>query len=228
MVSNLWPLASEVDAWPLWHMGITAMSDLPLLFARDFAYKPKSKWIASCKRDNVVLHVAFDTMANRSVLRRHLAVPAAPFDTGRFNTAKPRSPFSNHHHDIGKHGKVLEYQKRKNIIRSGLCTHADAYRGALFYVRWTRSGRWPTRVVAVNTVVSGELRQDRPANIKHHCRQTSSTKFPGVSLKFPNSSATPIFFAQKYIIPGVTTPRSLETALTNSEGALEWADKDAL
>lgn len=205
------------------------MSDLPLLFTREFRYDPKSKWIKNCKRNNVVLHTAFDTQPFRSVIRRHVEVPATSFDTGRFNTAKPKSSFSNHHHDIGRHGKVLEFQKRKNIIRSGLQSHADAYRAALFYTRWTRRAAWPTRVVAVNTVVSGELHRRRPASIKRHCRASRNCqKFPGVSLKFPGATTTPTAFEHKYIIPGVTTPRSLETALANFEGALQEADKNDL
>jgi hypothetical protein len=196
------------------------MSPFPLLFLRHFA--DNTTMIGRCRRENVVLHMAFEPAVHRSTLRRHLQVPGRPFDTSLYNTAKPTSPFSNHRFDIGPHGKILEFQKRKNIIRAGKRTHADAYRAALFFTRWTQSGRWPTRVTVPNMVVSGKLSAACPRHINDHCRATSGPKFPGVSLKFPHSSATPTVFVKTntFIIPGITSAASLEAALANLEAAL--------
>jgi hypothetical protein len=197
------------------------MPPFPLLFVRHFT--DRTTLIHTCKRENVVLHMAFEPAVHRSTLRRHLAVPGKPFDTSLYNTAKPTSPFSNYRFDIGEYGKVLEFQKRKNIIRAGKHTHADAFRAALFFTRWTQSGRWPTRVTVPNMVVSGKLNMSCPRHINQHCRATSGPKFPGVSLKFPHSSATPTVFVETntFIIPGITSASSLETALANLEATLK-------
>ena len=197
------------------------MSPFPLLFLRDFT--DKTTCVDSCRRENVVLHMAFEPAVHRSTLRRRLEVPSRPFDTSLYNTAKPTSPFSNHRFDIMAHGKVLEFQKRKNIIRAGKHTHADAFRAALFFTRWTQSGRWPTRVTVPNMVVSGTLNRQCPPHMTAHCRATSGPKFSGVSLKFPTSSATPIIFpkSRKFTIPGITSPASLELAFANLDEALK-------
>ena len=69
-------------------------------------------------------------------------------------------------------------------------------------------------------VVSGRLRQRPGPAIKLHPSATYSMKFPGVALKLPSGSTTEVYESGAFIVPGITSPGQLKTALEELAGAV--------
>lgn len=122
------------------------------------------------------------------------------------------------------YGKFLVF-KSSNMIRAGKYTHAMAMRNFILFSKWVRNVskqpvHWHTAMAAPNMVISGSLNDKLPACVWEHWSATHSCKFPGVSIA-TDATCTPEMYASgAFIIPGVTSVRSLNIALKAIDAAV--------
>lgn len=184
---------------------------LPLFFARGFS---APGGLTGCSRQNVVLHARMRPCPFRGSMRPHLGThrPAVIFPE-HFSSACPDSQFRHCRYNLGDSGKILAFRSKKNLIRAGKHTHADALVSCLLFLRWSGTTAWPARLNAPNMVVSGTLAAQPTAALKTHPRATWSAKFPGVAVKLPSGTTTEIYASGAFIVPGITSAGQLATAL---------------
>jgi len=190
-------------------------SPVPLFFSRRFPVRQFVN-LRTCVRQNVVLHVSFEVAVFKSMLRARFHHPHQALESlGDWSSSDPDSPFRHNKYNLGTHGKVLQFQRKRNLIRAGKHTHADAVRATLFFCRWTAPSSWPTRMSSPNMVASGTFTRPLPRSVRDLPHATWSTKFPGVALKTSVGQCTPEVYPDQgtYIVPGVTTPASLVQCL---------------
>ncbi|WP_341246944.1 hypothetical protein [Nereida ignava] len=190
------------------------MPAVPIFFRSRFK-APTGNLVVSCARQNVVLHVCFEDNPYKTLFRQKLLQPTTNAALAGCSNSDPDSPFRHHKYDLGDDGKVLQFQRKRNLIRAGKSTHADAVRSTLLFLRWASPGQWPARMTSPNMVASGRFAHPLPEATKALPCATWSAKFPGVALKPPNSKCTPEVYLKQgtYIIPGVTSPESLSVCL---------------
>lgn len=200
-------------------------SVVPLFFQRRFK-KPKSKLIATCTRQNVVLHVAFDVDPHASLLRDLITGPGndvTNHELTEWSNSDPDSPFRHSKYDLARDGKILQFQRKQNLIRAGKNSHADAVRSTLLFLSWTAPHRWPSRMSSPNMVASGKFVCPLPESVRSLPHATWSAKFPGVALKTSVKQCTPEVYLRQgtYIVPGVTSPETLSRCLQELTTMLE-------
>lgn len=184
-----------------------------LLFARHLKRQSKKLFpkFKALRIVNVVMHATRTRTPSR--LRRHILPHSSilkrhKIDRSIYSTSEPYSPFEHDRYDAGKHGKILIFKKKGNIIRAGKHDVLDGYKGILFFLKWTNDLDWPTFVCAPNIVLLGELKEVIPPSIKNHYLTSWSSKFPGIAVNWPDTSCTPELYlsSNKFILPGVTNP----------------------
>lgn len=198
---------------------------VPLFFQRKFK-KPTSKLIKSCTRQNVVLHVSFESNPHTTLFRHLLQKSQPQKENTRLNewsNSDPDSPFRHSKYDLSTDGKILQFQRKQNLIRAGKNSHADAVRSTLLFLAWTAPAKWPTRMSSPNMVASGKFACPLPETVRNLPHATWSAKFPGVALKTGVVQCTPEVYLRQgtYIVPGVTTPQTLSVCLQQLSKMLE-------
>ena len=192
-----------------------------LLFSRQLKSECKKLFpnFKAVRIVNVVMHATRTRSPSRlrrlilphtSILKRH------KIDRSIYSTSEPYSPFEHDRYDAGKHGKILIFKKKGNIIRAGKHDVLDGYKGILFFLKWTNDLDWPTFICAPNIVLLCELKAQIPPNIKNHYLSSWSSKFPGVAINWPDTSCTPELYltSNKFILPGVTKPHEAVKVLS--------------
>ena len=200
-------------------------SAVPLFFQRRFK-APKSRLFSSCTRQNVVLHVSFDTSPFTSLIREIITgtvCAESNSDLAEWSNSDPDSPFRHSKYDLGKDGKILQFQRKQNLIRAGKNSHADAVKSTLLFLSWTAPSRWPSRMSSPNMVASGKFVRPLPESVRNLPCATWSAKFPGIALKTSVKQCTPEVYLRQgtYIVPGVTTPETLSQCLQELAVMLE-------
>lgn len=192
-----------------------------LLFSRQLKLECKKLFpkFKAVRIVNVVMHATRTRSPSR--LRRLILPPAnilkkLKIDRSIYSTSEPYSPFEHDRYDAGKHGKILIFKKKGNIIRAGKHDVLDGYKGILFFLKWTNDLDWPTFICAPNIVLLCELKSQIPPNIKNHYLSSWSSKFPGVAINWPDTSCTPELYltSNKFILPGVTKPHEAVQVLS--------------
>ena len=193
---------------------------LPLFFSTEFKRNIyKGKLIDHLTRQNVVLHARMTICPFKGSMRERLSGWQAPksYPT-QFSSANPDSQFRHCRYNLGEYGKVLAFRSAANLIRAGKHTHADALLSCLLFLKWSKCGRWPSRINAPNMVVSGALREHNINKFKSHAKATHSSKFPGVAIRLQCDTTTEVYSSGSFIIPGITSGIQLNRALNELEG----------
>jgi len=214
-----------------------------LFFSRKFSNKKnRFNTLKSVAPENVVMHVCTETNNKRSFKRIAFGATGIPknkiqnSDTmsgqklGKYSSSDLDSAFKHLRFNAGyKWGKILVFHNKRNIIRAGKHTHADALLSVLRFISWSNCNNsgWFTGIATPNSVFSGEFKEP-PAKSLRSCPHISfSDKFPGMSVNVSHALSaitknpikqnccTPeIYNSGKFIIPGVKTPDDLITACT--------------
>jgi len=177
------------------------------------------KYLTHLERENTVMHVMTVESRNKSFVRSNIGniIKMDPEEWKHISNQDKCSPFRHLKYDIGKHGKILYFEKRRNIIRAGKKTHCDAFLSILHFKKWQRNKHWFAALATPNTVLSGIVKNGIPASIKKHHFATYTDKFPGIAIKLDaNSTCTPELYPRsgKFIMPGTTTAPQLAKNIT--------------
>ena len=151
-------------------------------------------------------------------------MPALP-TLKQLSAEEPESPFSHMRFNTKSHGKLLVFATG-NVIRAGKYTHTDAVSCLLAFVRWAREQSpelclfWPAAISMPNSVLTGQFSTPVSKLLGEHNAATSSNRFPGISIRLPDtmiSKITPEVFLKdsKWILPGVRCAKGAFDAIAH-------------
>jgi hypothetical protein len=216
-----------------------------LMFSRDWQHESRRRkqtfpGLSSLSRVNIVMHVCTEANPKRSYLRNALGaqlhrktdIKAIKTRTGLplglYSSSDLDSPFEHLRFNTTDSGKILVFHGKRNIIRAGKHTHADAFLSVLRFLNWSQcnEGNWFTGIATPNSVVNGWFKTPLTDALRTSPYVSYSDKFPGVSVNVAKAYAamfgqpplvdnccTPeIYRSGKFIIPGVKTPQDLVVA----------------
>lgn len=210
-----------------------------LMFSRSWANiiekrKIKLPEIKNITRVNVVMHVCTENNFKRSYLRYGFGCRGKPTDKiqnaptrsgqklGQYSSSDLDSPFEHLRFNAEKSGKILVFHNKRNIIRAGKSTHADAFHSVLKFMDWSQCNKqdWYTGIATPNSVVSGEYHFPITDKFRASPHVSFSDKFPGISVNVAHALATSdnkdstcctpeVYRSGKFIVPGIKIPTDL-------------------
>lgn len=215
-----------------------------LLFARDWQHESRVRkqtypGISSLSHVNIVMHVCTEVNPNRTFLRSALGAnlgrkkelktitTRTKLPLGLYSSSDLDSPFEHLRFNTTDSGKILVFHGKRNIIRAGKHTHADAFLSVLRFLQWSQcnEGNWFTGIATPNSVINGWFKTPLKSTLRTCPYVSYSDKFPGISVNvskayaamfgqvLQNNCCTPeIYRSGKFIIPGVKTPQDLVVA----------------
>lgn len=196
--------------------------------------KIKLNEINNITRVNVVMHVCTENNFKRSYLRYAFGCRGKPSTKiqnsvtrsgqklGQYSSSDLDSPFEHLRFNAEKAGKILVFRNKRNIIRAGKSTHADAFYSVLKFIDWSQCNKqdWYTGIATPNSVVSGEFNTPITEKFRTSPHVSFSDKFPGISVNVAHALSTTnnkettcctpeVYRSGKFIIPGIKTPADL-------------------
>lgn len=196
--------------------------------------------ISDLSRENVVMHVCTEGDPEKMFCRVGFGGSGRPIKRikdcvtksgqalSSYSSSDLDSPFEHLRFNCNDSGKILVFHNKRNIIRAGKHTHADALLSVLRFFQWSNcnEGDWFTGIATPNSVLSGRFRGKPTSALKESPYVSFSDKFPGISVnvahaftalarenKTPETCCTPeIYMSGKFIIPGVKLPEDLVSA----------------
>lgn len=108
--------------------------------------------------------------------------------------------------------QFLIFPKRRNIIRAGKRTHAEAVMSVVRFLSWSGLGaRWPTQLNVPNAVFGGRFHGPVSKKIREYPFATYSDRFPGVAINV-GAAIVPLRLKQgQTSIPAATVTPEVST-----------------